>query len=259
MYLLSYNPSDDISSTKDDGWIAYGIRDRFDLARIVHGSRWSPIVWRAGVRRASNFESARYCVLDVDDGLSLKEAAGRLHDNGWAGYAATSKSHMREKNGVVSERFRIVMIFSQTITDCDLYKYNIERVIKIIGSDSSCKDAARFYWPSPGDLSVLNAVGGAVEVVPIVEKPMSSFEYRESIYRRHNPAWLPAHVRDFLDRGLLFGNGSRQTCCYISARHMRDSGVSADDALARLRAAPFDRNNFCDREIINAVSSAYKK
>lgn len=163
MYLLSLHPRPPAFDRPN----AYATDYRMHYAAnidaitpIILNRVWSPIVWRDGQRRRENFRAARLAVIDVDAGLTLDEA--RAMCDGRAHIIATTKSHQKDKGGVICDRFRVVLFFDRTIKDLREYEYNVSMIQRRFRADVT-KDGARFYWPSK--LVVSAGAGVSTQVV----------------------------------------------------------------------------------------------
>lgn len=90
-------------------------------------------------------------IVDVDDGLSIKDAMSLFSDYHY--FIAETRSHQKEKHGVVCDRFRIVFptltIFS---LEPNIYKKMYENVLDSLGIsyDAACKNASRWYYGVEG-------------------------------------------------------------------------------------------------------------
>ncbi|MCB0390553.1 MAG: hypothetical protein KDD58_04650 [Bdellovibrionales bacterium] len=118
-----------------------------DLQKLITTSDWSPIVFKDNYRKGENFLSTDLIVLDVDDGVSLKQAAVRLINHSFI--IAPTRSHQQDKNGKCCDRFRVILFLEKTITDPEEYKATWKKVSELFPEcDQSCKDTARFYYSS---------------------------------------------------------------------------------------------------------------
>lgn len=155
---------------------------------------WSGIVWKDGRRKASNFLFSDVCVLDFDDGqMTLREAQKVFCDQ--IHILGTTRSHQKEKQGIISDRFRVVIPWERRITDSKEYRYNMEKVVRDYPADSQCVDAARLYFPCKEIVSisddgykrsVLDKPPGFGEPPPPVDPSIRGTGY------------MPRHVRDML-------------------------------------------------------------
>lgn len=140
------------------------IREATRIARCALTHVWSPIVWYNGRRLEEAFFGAEWCVLDFDTPeMSLSEAMKKYCD--MSHFIGTTKSHLKEKNGVVCDRFRVALRFEEPIYDLRLYRWNMWRLLENIPCDPSCKDGARFFYP-------------CTDIVQIEDEPES---YRVSV------------------------------------------------------------------------------
>ncbi len=110
---------------------------------------YSAGMFKDGHRKAENYLGrSNVVILDIDDGLSIKEARKRFEPI--THIIATTKSHQKEKNGLVCDRFRVLLLCENEIT---LNSSDYHDLMKEIHKDfdfvdKACKDSSRFYYPS---------------------------------------------------------------------------------------------------------------
>ena len=141
-----------------------------DLAKIVCGpKRWSPIVWKDGVRRQENFESAEFVVLDFDDGkLTVAAAVDHFASEGVRFILGVTRSHGRPKGASpAQDRFRVVMHMDSPLTHLARYKQNMRRIISAYPADTACGDGARIYRPCTKIIAA--ADGDRIPMLPYQE------------------------------------------------------------------------------------------
>ena len=130
--------------------------DLSGLQKVVTKNIWSHILYHDNKRLEKHFQSTNMLVLDVDEGLSLSEAVKLFAE--YKHIIFTTKSHQKEKNGVVADRFRVVLFLDKTITDLEEYKqialFYTSSVFDFC--DGACKDGARFWFPSKEVVSQVN-------------------------------------------------------------------------------------------------------
>lgn len=237
-----------------------------DLRRIASAITrfvWSPIVWREGQRRQSNFESAYFAVLDFDDGsFTLEDAKNSFCDV--CHVIGTTRSHQVEKSGKPAcDRFRVLLELEHPIIDLRSYRYNMSTLCARYTSDEACKDGARFFYPCMNIVSIVTDG----DLWP-VEKVPSHFENPESKAPAEKLArlnWLRYRelapwCAKFLKYGKPFENKGRELSAFMVASQMRLAGLSEDEAYSLLLTAPIDKTDFdAERELLHAVRSAYKK
>lgn len=120
-----------------------------DLPNIVcaPSTLYSPTQYRDSKRKSSNYLGfSDFLVLDFDEGWNDQH---EQFFNNYIGWKVPTKSHLKEKNGIVCERYRILLLLDTPITlgykDYKrLYKH-IMKDLKLL-SDTSCVDACRFYY-----------------------------------------------------------------------------------------------------------------
>lgn len=110
---------------------------------------YSSGVFKNGYRNKDNYlEYSDLVIFDIDDGCTIDEAKKIFEPFDYI--LATTKSHQKEKNGVVCDRFRIILKTETPITlNKEDYSKLMEEVFKDFPFvDTVCKDASRFYFPS---------------------------------------------------------------------------------------------------------------
>ena len=110
---------------------------------------YSAAQFKDNKRKAENFLGhADIIILDFDEGWN--EYHEELFNN-YIGFKVPTKSHMKEKNGIVCERYRIILLLDKPIMlDYSNYKKLYKHIMKDLNleSDTSCVDACRFYYSS---------------------------------------------------------------------------------------------------------------
>lgn len=122
---------------------------------------YSPIIFKKtkgnyGYRKSQNFFASYVIALDVDmPGLSIKAVTGRIKELGYNGIIIPTKNHMKEKNGIVCERYRILICCDSQISTAILYKKLCKQISLEIcdgKDDQKCHDGARYFDASPKDI-----------------------------------------------------------------------------------------------------------
>lgn len=108
---------------------------------------YSPTQYANNERRAINFLGfTDILIFDFDEGWT-KEKDDFF--NNFIGYKVPTKSHMKEKNSLICERYRIILLLDKSINlNYREYKRLYKHIIKDLKleSDTSCVDACRFYY-----------------------------------------------------------------------------------------------------------------
>lgn len=125
-----------------------------DLAALVSSESWAPGNFTDDRKRAiSSLVRIDLLVLDIDDGCSLADA--RKHFADFKHIIATSRSHQKEKNGVVCDRFRVILFLSDAIFNDRDFKATWNNAFKRWPFiDQACKDSSRFFYASPEIISI---------------------------------------------------------------------------------------------------------
>lgn len=148
------------------------------IEHVICKKVWSPIKWRDGVRKESHFLGAFMCALDFDSPQTNLEWARKT----FADYnctIGTTKSHQKEKNGVVCDRFRVCLWFDEPITELEKYKHNMALLIAKYGADRACKDGARFFFPC---VEIVESHDG--DSIPASALPVAVLE-KTTLYSAH--------------------------------------------------------------------------
>ena len=231
------------------------IDDVTRLAKCATGFVWSPIVWADGVRRQDHFRAVNWCVLDFDNGeMTLAEAERLFCD--MVHFVGTTKSHRKEKGGMVCDRFRVAMRFEKPITSLQVYKYNMHKILDRYPCDKACKDGARFFYPCQG-ITQMEADGYHVEVDEAVpdgfDMPRSFSAYKAAGIL---PPWAASQL------GTVWPEHTRNTTIYRVAKDLAKVGMDIDEIEARIVSSP-TYNGRVTRELLaeirKAVTSGYRK
>lgn len=139
-----------------------------NIKDVIFTQYWSPSLFSNEKRSNDTFESCEYLVLDVDSGFTLEQAKEEFKD--YIHIIATSKSHQKQKNGIVCDRYRVILFFHEPITNKEVYSYNWSLAKELWPFiDPQCKDPARFYYPSIDLISSNDGYddGILIEVLPL--------------------------------------------------------------------------------------------
>ena len=226
------------------------------FSKLITKCVWSDCLWREGKRAESNFLFSDYCVLDVDGGYDLQSAIDELCDT--AHIIATTKSHSEHEH-----RFRIILPWQSRISSVDVYRFNVERLIKKYDADPAGIDGARFFWPCKEVKSVVEEADSMFleEVKPLPEGYKSLSEkarIQMELHRSyHNAATLHPWIRHALSMGCQ--DGERNTTIYSLAKALTYYGWSFEKILDAILKSPVPLPSAPRKEIENAIKSGMKK
>lgn len=118
------------------------------LSKVITECCWSPIVWKNNYAKTDNFLTSNFLVLDFDEpgDETMEQINNSFSDH--KRIIATTKSHQKDKNGMICDRFRLIIPFNETITDYRTYKATYQKaLVRFPWADKSCLDGARFFYP----------------------------------------------------------------------------------------------------------------
>ncbi len=234
--VLSFNPTPDMATTEfkrrsEDYYFE-------DIGKVLTmNGRYSPFIFNNDYRSSSNYIRgiSNAIVLDFDDGFTIKEF---MQASKFAYAIGTTKSHMIEKNGVICERYRVI-IPTETAIDLDQQEYsNMMREIfeKYKGADNACKDTARAYSGYSG-AKVYLKYGEYFKWEPYHEKAIKRKTLREwQRKQREKPElkndgtkadwyrenWLNNIMRKALRVDDKFISGNRNNAIYTISRYLKE-------------------------------------
>lgn len=114
-----------------------------DLLNYVTTYAWSPFLFE-GVRNKENFIRTDWMVLDIDEGMSIKEAESQIHLLDLCAMVIPTISHTPEHN-----KFRVIFPLSRSIYKEEEYAQTWQYLQSIFPSiDPNCRDTARWYVAS---------------------------------------------------------------------------------------------------------------
>ena len=127
---------------------------------------WSPIIYKENTRKQANFLKSVIIALDFDDGeMTLAQAV----DNYFCDVRhiiGTTRSHQLEKNGIICDRFRVILQLEKPITTAREYRWQMKCAVKRYPIDPQATDAARLFYPCNEIVSVSDGELWEVHDVP---------------------------------------------------------------------------------------------
>lgn len=225
------------------------------LVKFALQYQWSPITWQDNYRKRENFKSCEFCVLDIDGGLSYPQAVRIITERKIKAVILSTENHQREKDGKICDRMRIIMRWDKPITDLETYLFNYRAWNREFSGDRATAEGGRHFKPSP---MMLGAFDGELLAVskPMIKPKIDKDEFFKAIDFKKSGR-LPQDLLDFIERGNLLTTG-RQNSFFLAACTCRKLGIPKTEALALLKRAPVNTNNFdFDSEFYHAVNSAY--
>lgn len=206
-----------------------------DLVKYATTSNYSMGVFKDNYRTKTNFQEADAIAIDVDndgpnDNYTIAEAAEKFAQ--YKHIIMPSRSHQKEKNGKIADRFRVILFLSKTITDPKDFQATWKSIYdNYPAADRACKDASRFFFPSPEVYSI-NPTG----------KNWDTCYYVAPVENE-----LDAVLSDSTDKGTLSKQtleffmigapeGKRNATLFKAAKDMQEQGYTKDDVILKLEA-----------------------
>lgn len=200
-----------------------------ELAAIITSESWAPGVFSERKRLLKNLSRIDLLVLDVDDGCTLDQAKEKFKE--FKHIIATSKSHQKEKNGVICDRFRVVLFLSEPVATDDYFKATWSRASRLFPFiDPACKDSSRFFYPSPGITSI-NRTGRVFDISIPTKSPV---ERAQAIIPEGAPKGeLWKSTLKFLLEGAP--EGQRHHALVTAVGNMREQGYSEPEVIEKIQ------------------------
>lgn len=201
------------------------------LPELAKKHQYSNLIWKDGQRHSDNFSHGSSLVIfDIDSETTLQEALEGLESKKLSAVAITTPNHKKEKNGVVTDRFRIILPLEyKFVGDIDKWKRSLEGLSEALGLkvDKSAFDGARHYRASPVDAQVHILEGSKINLDMYEKKPpeKKSRGKTDSSILSKKPNYKSYET--FLTKECVEGN--RNNAFSRVAKWMRDEGISRDD------------------------------
>lgn len=232
-----------------------------EMAELCVKNNFSPAVFKDGKRNLANFQTA-YCIgLDVDnDGrtveMTLDEAKEAFKD--YTHLILPSRSHQTLKDGKTCDRFRVILFFTEPITNLDsFYATWFWCKAKWPAIDPQCKDPSRFYFKHSSIVSIRKMGTRVVPVQPTLKeetKPIDISKLSEG-----DRGKLSRSTLEFLLDGSDKGNRNGNT--YKAAKEFQQNLYSEDEAVEKIIGAltlsGTIARDFPESEAIQTIKSAF--
>lgn len=239
-----------ISTNKPAGpaWAEYipvPITGYNSLKRLVLNETWSPIIYHQNYRCKSNFKFADFLGVDIDDGMPIAEAADLIKSWECAAIIGTTKSHQKEKNGTVCDRYRIVFPMFSRCESIDEFEFNTALYVKVFGGDTNAKDGARLFFQCYE--IYLEQHKDRMDWQPL---PVDFYENKKLAQEIHKvrtvtlaankdlPRWVAQRIETGVPAGGDDGRQGRKSMCYAIGRSLAEIGYSLDEIVSLVCSGP---------------------
>lgn len=228
-----------------------------ELAKLITTGPYCLGTYRDNYRNKSNFIQCQAIALDFDEGLTIDAAVEEFKD--YRHIIAPSRSHQKEKNGLVCDRFRVILFTAQPITDEATYYATWFDVAEAWPQlDPMCKDPSRMWYASTS-IYHTNIEGGFVKPVAPPPKPEPADTVDLSTLLPGDRGKLSRSTQDFLENGI--DQGGRNHSTFKAAKEFQQNLYTYDEAVETIVTALQNNGtiapDFTEREVRATVKSAF--
>lgn len=201
----------------------------------------------------ANFIEAHSFALDFDGGYSLEDAKKDFKN--FRHIIATTKSHQKKKHGIVDDRFRVVLFFTERITENDTFKSTVKYVMSLFPkADRACSNSNRWFYQS----TEIIQVGNKGKTIDLYYSTETNADISSEVLLVKKGK-LSSTSKGLLRKGLEPGNRNNDT--YGIAKDFQCNGYSEDEAIKYIVKA-YDETetlsfDFTEDEVTNTIRSAY--
>lgn len=224
------------------------------MAKLITQNSWSPSLFRDNYRNNKNFLRAHCLALDIDQGLTLKQAYKIFKE--FKHIIAPSRSHQKLKNGVVCDRFRIILFLSKPILSQESFRATWKAVHNLCPwADTSCSNPGRHYYPSQ---NIYSAKSKGKLIIPQEEKIKKSPiapTANNDFYLKWTTKGLNPSTLKFLMNGAI--KGERNNELFKAALDAAKKGYPQAWAIEQLSKKVVD-SDFSEEEAQVCITNAYK-
>ncbi len=237
--VLSFNPTKEMNTTEFKRRSSDYMFDELESV-LKMGGRYSSFIFKNDYRSSDNYinNMSNCIILDFDDGITIDEFKKSAN---FAYAIGTTKSHNIEKNGVICERFRVI-IPTETAISLNSEDYSnmmSELFLEYTEADKACKDTARAYSGFTGaEVQIKrgdyfcweNYFKSYLDKKEIMrrwqqkerERAVKNFENEDTKIDWYRENWLNDKMRSILKIDEKFTSGNRNNSLYSYARFFKD-------------------------------------
>ncbi len=196
-----------------------------------------------GHRKKDNFiQGQNMIAFDIDEGLSLADAKDILKEYIWLIY--TTKSHQKEKNGIICDRFRIILptktnFFVTVEQHKELYE-NLSKVLNIPTYDVATRNVSRLWYTNPKAEVSTNKNGELLDIkccIPETEKANKILPAIENLDIDEADRRIGGMMKFVL---INTSTGNRNAMMYRLAKFVQEMGGDVNDVVHRTNAMTND-------------------
>lgn len=227
------------------------------LAKLITSINYSLATFKDDIRNKANFIQTEAIGLDFDENYTLDQAMTDFAE--YRHIIAPTRSHQKQKNGVVCDRFRVILFLSYPITNSDIFEATWHSLAeRWPATDRQCKDESRFFYPS---VNILDLKTTGFTVDPVTPKPRESTKGEVDLFllSASDRGKLGKPTLDFLATGPVKGERNQSTV--RAAKDFQQNLYTVDEAsdriLSALKATDSIARDFTESEVLRTVRSAY--
>lgn len=225
-----------------------------DLANLATSKTYSLATFAKDHRTIEHFQQTEAIGLDFDEGMTLDQAKKAFAE--YKHLILPTKSHQKEKNGVVADRFRVILFLDSPITDAETYYstwYSLKQ--QFPACDDACKDPSRQFFKSTSVASV-RPTGKLIS--PIKPQPKPKLELVPKLDAGHTGK-LAHSTAHFLLQGAP--QGQRHHALYKAARDANQNGFTKEWFITQLETLAKNTGvkAYTDQGAMQTVDDAFSK
>lgn len=206
-----------------------------DLVKYTTSTNYSMGIFKDDYRTKKNFQEAQAIAIDVDndgpnDNYTIAEATEKFAQ--FKHLIMPSRSHQKEKNGKVADRFRVILFLDAPITDAKDFQATWKTIYdNYPAADRACKDASRFFFPSPEVYSI-NQDGKLWPSAKFVQPQVNELD--KALDDNRERGTLSKQTLEFFMNGAP--EGKRNQALFKASKDMQEQGYCVAEVLTKLEA-----------------------
>lgn len=242
------------------------LRDKPFLGEHRHPG-WSPATFDPPLRAKENVVEVSCISLDYDGGETLEDTLPRFAQ--YQGLYHTTRNHQVEKDGKITDRFRIVLLLNRPVTADEYYRLWKAFALEAGHVDEAPKDPSRF-WYAPGSKDGTHFKSGLFtgsplhvdnwllrEPAPAPPKAANDVRSRSYLKMEDSPFMQARAALSKMPLSLSDGEGNANL--YSASLRVASFGLDGDQVLSLMR----EFNGACqppweDKEVMRSVMNAIR-
>lgn len=146
MASFLFNLSINEDNTPHSNNMKWSTGNWLNLYKVTKNFEYSSTNFRTNKRSNQFAIGVSSIILDFDENVSLDEAKNIFSE--FHSLIVTTKSHKKKKQGIVCDRFRVILPLNYSIIDMSYYMNLMKIIVRHFKADLACTDAARYYSPN---------------------------------------------------------------------------------------------------------------